>query len=411
MTEEKSLTDWPAVGIDLGTTNSCVAIMRNGAVEIISNDLGNRTMPSVVAFTDRERLIGEPATNQANTNPTNTIFGAKRLIGRVFEDETVQSDIKLWPFKVISDSNNKPLIQVTHEYETKTFSAEQISAMVLYKLKQTAESYLGEDVHHAVITCPAYFNDQQRQATKDAGAIAGLTVQRIMNEPTAASLAYGLEKVEEERKVLIFDLGGGTFDVSVVSIEDGVFEVLAVAGDTHLGGEDFDEKIVQYLLKTFERKHKIDLLAIEGENNERDRALRRLRAAAERAKCTLSASTKTAIEIDSFFDGKDFATDLTRARVEDLCTDFFETAMSYIDKVLKDAKIKDKTHWSLPLSRRYMPRCSTQHSANLCSIAVLALAPRRSARETRRWQRKLTAPGRDTVPVTCRSKVVVLRWL
>merc|ERR1712213_38941 len=264
-----------AIGIDLGTTYSCVGVWKNDGVEIIANDQGNRTPPSYVAFTDTERLIGDAAKNQVARNPSNTIFDAKRLIGRNFEDPTIQKDMKHWPFKVISDSG-KPKLQVEYKYENKNFTPEEISSMVLTKMKETAEAHLGQQVRDAVITVPAYFNDSQRQATKDAGVIAGLNVLRIINEPTAAAIAYGLDKKKrgKETNVLIFDLGGGTFDVSVLTLDDGIFEVKATAGDTHLGGEDFDNRLVDHFVKEFLRKHKKD---ISGNK----RALRRLRTACE----------------------------------------------------------------------------------------------------------------------------------
>ena len=322
----------PCVGIDLGTTYSCIGIMKNNNVEIIANDQGNRTTPSYVAFTDKERLIGESAKNQAAMNPKNTIFNAKRLIGREFSDNIVKNDIKLWPFSVTS-SGNKPMIEVEHLGEKKKLSAEEISAMVLTKMKQTAEAYLGEEVKNAVITVPAYFNDQQRQATKDAGVIAGLNVLRIINEPTAAAIAYGLDKKSnEEKNVLIFDLGGGTFDVSLLTIDDGVFEVKATAGDTHLGGEDFDNRLLEHFVREFKRKHKKDITS-------NDRALRRLRTACERAKRTLSSSTTASVEIDSLFDGIDFNTNITRARFEDICSDYFKNTLLPVEKVLKDSGI------------------------------------------------------------------------
>jgi heat shock protein 1/8 len=322
------------VGIDLGTTYSCVAVMRPGGdVEIIANDQGNRTTPSYVAFTDSERLIGEAAKNQAAVNPVNTIFDAKRLIGRAFTDEAVVRDCKTWPF-VVSCDDGKTMIHVTHLGEEKRLSAEEISSMILVKMKQTAEAYLGEEVNNAVITVPAYFNDQQRQATKDAGAIAGLNVLRIINEPTAAAIAYGLSMANkektEEHNVLIFDLGGGTFDVSLLAIDGGVFEVRATAGDTHLGGEDFDQRIMDHFVKEFKRKHKQDI-----QSNKR--SMRRLRTACETAKRTLSSSTKASIEIDSLFEGIDFHSSLTRARFEDLCGDYFRSTLDPVEKVLKDA--------------------------------------------------------------------------
>jgi len=321
-----------AVGIDLGTTYSCVGVFQHGKVEIIANDQGNRTTPSYVAFTDTERLIGDAAKNQTAMNPTNTVFDAKRLIGRKFDDSDVQSDMKHWPFKVINDST-KPKIEVDYKNEKKTFYPEEISSMVLTKMKETAEGYLGNTVANAVITVPAYFNDSQRQATKDAGTIAGMNVLRIINEPTAAAIAYGLDKkVGVERNVLIFDLGGGTFDVSILTIEDGIFEVKSTSGNTHLGGEDFDNRMVNHFAQEFKRKHKKDL-----QSNKR--ALRRLRTACERAKRTLSASAQATIEIDSLYEGIDFYTSITRARFEDLCADLFRGTLEPVEKSLRDAKM------------------------------------------------------------------------
>ncbi|XP_005951997.1 heat shock cognate 71 kDa protein [Haplochromis burtoni] len=325
----------PAVGIDLGTTYSCVGIFQHGKVEIIANDQGNRTTPSYVAFTDTERLIGDAAKNQVAMNPTNTVFDAKRLIGRKFDDLVVQSDMKHWPFKVINESS-KPKVEVEYKGEIKTFYAEEISSMVLTKMKEISEAYLGKPVTNAVITVPAYFNDSQRQATKDAGAISGLNVLRIINEPTAAAIAYGLDKkVGGERNVLIFDLGGGTFDVSILTIEDGIFEVKATAGDTHLGGEDFDNRMVNHFTAEFKRKFKKDII-----NNKR--AVRRLRTACERAKRTLSSSTQASIEIDSLYEGTDFYTSITRARFEELNADLFRGTLEPVEKSLRDAKM-DKT--------------------------------------------------------------------
>ncbi|EGO57169.1 heat shock protein 70 [Neurospora tetrasperma FGSC 2508] len=328
----------PAVGIDLGTTYSCVGVFREDRCEIIANDQGNRTTPSFVAFTDTERLVGDAAKNQVAMNPANTVFDAKRLIGRKFSDPEVQADMKHFPFKVI-DRGGKPVIQVEFKGETKVFTPEEISAMILQKMKETAEAYLGGTVNNAVITVPAYFNDSQRQATKDAGLIAGLNVLRIINEPTAAAIAYGLDKkVEGERNVLIFDLGGGTFDVSLLTIEEGIFEVKSTAGDTHLGGEDFDNRLVNHFVQEFKRKHKKDL-------STNARALRRLRTACERAKRTLSSSAQTSIEIDSLFEGIDFYTSITRARFEELCQDLFRSTLQPVDRVLTDAKIdKSQVH-------------------------------------------------------------------
>lgn len=320
----------PFIGIDLGTTYSCVGVLKNSTVEIIANDQGNRTTPSYVAFTETERLIGESAKNQAVTNPKNTIFDAKRLIGRKYSDSTVQSDKNLWSFNVVSQ-NDKPMIEVDVNSEKKLLSAEEVSGMILSKMKKIAEDYLGEEVTNAVVTVPAYFNDQQRQATKDAGVIAGLNVMRIINEPTAAALAYGLEnKSKKEQNVLIFDCGGGTHDVSILSIDDGVFEVKATAGDTHLGGSDFDSRLVSHFCQEFKRKHKHDI-------SSNDRAMRRLRTCCERAKVTLSSSARAIVEIDSLFDGIDFNSAITRARFEDLCGDLFRKTMEPVEKVLRDS--------------------------------------------------------------------------
>jgi heat shock protein 1/8 len=328
----------PAVGIDLGTTYSCVGIFREDRCDIIANDQGNRTTPSFVAFTDTERLIGDAAKNQVAMNPQNTVFDAKRLIGRKFNDAEVQADMKHFPFKIV-DKATKPVIEVEFKGETKTFTPEEISSMVLTKMRETAEAYLGGSVNNAVVTVPAYFNDSQRQATKDAGLIAGLNVLRIINEPTAAAIAYGLDKkVEGERNVLIFDLGGGTFDVSLLTIEEGIFEVKSTAGDTHLGGEDFDNRLVNHFVNEFKRKNKKDL-------STNARALRRLRTACERAKRTLSSSAQTTIEIDSLFEGIDFYTSITRARFEELCQDLFRSTIQPVDRVLSDAKIdKSQVH-------------------------------------------------------------------
>ncbi|CAJ1944858.1 unnamed protein product [Sphenostylis stenocarpa] len=328
-----------AIGIDLGTTYSCVGVWQNDRVEIIPNDQGNRTTPSYVAFTDTERLIGDAAKNQVAMNPQNTVFDAKRLIGRRYSDSSVQSDMKLWPFKVVAGPGDKPMIVVTYKGEEKKFSAEEISSMVLIKMREVAEAFLGHTVKNAVITVPAYFNDSQRQATKDAGAISGLNVLRIINEPTAAAIAYGLDKKPSrkgEQNVLIFDLGGGTFDVSILTIEEGIFEVKATAGDTHLGGEDFDNRLVNHFVSEFRRKHKKDISG-------NARALRRLRTACERAKRTLSSTAQTTIEIDSLYEGIDFYATITRARFEEMNMDLFRKCMEPVEKCLRDAKI-DKSN-------------------------------------------------------------------
>merc|ERR1712054_254940 len=321
-----------AVGIDLGTTYSCVGIWQNDRVEIIANDQGNRTTPSYVAFTDSERLIGDAAKNQAAMNPINTVFDAKRLIGRKFGDSAVQSDMKNFPFKVVAKDGDKPAIQVQYKGEEKTFLPEEISSMILIKVKETAEGFLGKDVKNAVVTVPAYFNDAQSASTKDAGTISGMNVLRIINEPTAAAIAYGLDKqASGERNVLIFDLGGGTFDVSLLTIDDGIFEVKATAGDTHLGGEDFDNRMVNHFVQEFKRKHKKDFTS-------NARAMRRLRTACERAKRNLSSSANAQIEIDSLYEGVDFYSSITRARFEDLCADLFRGTLDPVEKVLKDSK-------------------------------------------------------------------------
>ncbi|CAH8252484.1 unnamed protein product [Arabidopsis lyrata] len=330
-----------AIGIDLGTTYSCVGVWMNDRVEIIPNDQGNRTTPSYVAFTDTERLIGDAAKNQVALNPQNTVFDAKRLIGRKFSDPSVQSDLVHWPFKVASGPGDKPMIVVSYKNEEKMFSPEEISSMVLVKMKEVAEAFLGHTIKNAVVTVPAYFNDSQRQATKDAGAISGLNVLRIINEPTAAAIAYGLDKKGTkagEKNVLIFDLGGGTFDVSLLTIEEGVFEVKATAGDTHLGGEDFDNRLVNHFVAEFKRKHKKDISG-------NARALRRLRTACERAKRTLSSTAQTTIEIDSLHEGIDFYATISRARFEEMNMDLFRKCMDPVEKVLKDAKIdKSSVH-------------------------------------------------------------------
>ncbi|KAK6499066.1 Heat shock protein ssb1 [Arthrobotrys musiformis] len=322
-----------AVGIDLGTTYSCVAVYEGNGVEIIANEQGNRVTPSFVAFTNEERLIGDAAKNQAALNPRNTVFDAKRLIGRRFDDPSVKKDVQTWPFKVI-DREGNPFIEVEYLNETKTFSPQEISSMVLVKMKEIAEAKLAKKVEKAVITVPAYFNDNQRQATKDAGAIAGLNVLRIINEPTAAAIAYGLGagKSDKERNVLIYDLGGGTFDVSLLNIQGGVFTVKATAGDTHLGGQDFDTALLDHFKAEFKKKTKIDI-------SDDPRALRRLRSACERAKRTLSSVTNTTIEIDSLSGGEDFNTTITRARFEDINATLFKSTIDPVAQVMKDAAL------------------------------------------------------------------------
>ncbi|XP_031268826.1 heat shock cognate 70 kDa protein 2-like [Pistacia vera] len=328
-----------AIGVDLGTTYSCVAVWKHDRVEVIFNDQGNRTTPSYVAFTETERLIGDAAKNQAARNPINTIFGAKRLIGRRYSDASVQSDIKLWPFEVIPRTGDKPMICANYNGEKKLFSAEEISSMVLIKMREIAEAYLDSTVKNAVVTVPAYFNDSQRQATKDAGVIAGLNVMRIISEPTAAAIAYGLDKEATsvgKKNVLIFDLGGGTFDVSLLTIEENIFEVKATAGDTYLGGEDFDNRMVNHFVEEFKRKNKMD---ISGDA----RALGRLRPACERAKRTLSSTAQTTIEIDSLYGVTDFYSTITRARFEDLNMDLFRKCMEPVETCLRDAKMDKST--------------------------------------------------------------------
>ncbi|CAK5088035.1 unnamed protein product [Meloidogyne enterolobii] len=354
-----------AVSIDLGTTYSCVGVFQHGKVEIIANDQGNRTTPFYVAFTYTERLIGGAAKNQVAMNPSNTVFDANRLIGRKFDDPAVQSDMKHWPFKVIQREGARPKIQVEVKGEMKTFFPEE-----------TAEAFLGQTVKDAVITVPAYFNDSQRQATKDAGTISGLNVLRIINEPTAAAIAYGLDKKGQgERNVLIFDLGGGTFDVSILTIEDGIFEVKSTAGDTHLGGEDFDNRMVNHFVAEFKRKHKKDLAT-------NPRALRRIRTACERAKRTLSSSTQASIEIDSLFDGIDFYTNITRARFEELCADLFRSTMDPVEKSIRDANVR----WT---SLRFMTlfwledRLESQKSRSCCLTSFLVKNLTRASTTTR----------------------------
>uniref|UniRef100_A0A6C0DRZ9 Chaperone n=1 Tax=viral metagenome TaxID=1070528 RepID=A0A6C0DRZ9_9ZZZZ len=321
------------IGIDLGTTFSCVGVWQNDRVEIIASDTGSRTVPSWVSFTAEERLVGEAAKSVAAANVKNTIFDAKRIIGRPFDDPAVQRELKHYPFTVKDDGKNRPQIEAEFKGETKQFYPEEISAMVLQKMRSIAESYLGETVTDAVVTVPAYFNDAQRQATKDAGRIAGLNVLRIINEPTAAALAYGLDKQKGgEQKVLIFDLGGGTFDVSLLTIDEGVFEVKATAGDTHLGGEDFDSLLVDWAVEEFRRKSKIDIKT-------NHRALRRIRNSAERAKRVLSTSTQATIEVDSVAEGVDLNLPVTRAKFEQLCDHLFKKCLAPVEQVIRDAKV------------------------------------------------------------------------
>lgn len=327
-----------AIGIDLGTTYSCVGYWKDNRCEIIANDQGNRTTPSYVAFTSEERLIGDSAKNQANANPSNSVYDAKRLIGRDFSDPVVQAELKLFPFDV-NNKDGKIHINVEYKGEQKSFKPEEISSMVLTKMKDIAEAYLGETVTDAVVTVPAYFNDSQRNSTRDACLIAGLNPLRIINEPTAAAIAYGLDKKSDgEKNVLIFDMGGGTFDCSLLTIEDGIFEVKATAGDTHLGGEDFDNILVQHFAQEFKRKNKLDLM-------ESKKSVRRLKTACERAKRTLSSGNTASIELDSLYEGIDFFTNITRAKFESLCMHLFQKSMEPVQKVLRDSKIsKNNVH-------------------------------------------------------------------
>lgn len=324
----------PIIGIDLGTTYSCVAVWRNGGVEVIPNDQGNRTTPSYVAFTDTERLIGQSAKDQATHNPQNTIFDAKRLIGRKYDDLAIRDDLRNWPFKVEKNEKQQPIIIANYKKQTHKFFPEEISAMILSKMKSIAEDYLNMPITDAIITVPAYFNDSQRQATKDAAQIAGLNCLRIINEPTAAALAYGLDKkCTNEQKILIFDLGGGTFDVSLLAIENGTFEVIATSGDTHLGGEDFDNRLLNYICSEFQDKHKTDI-------RDNKKALRKLRAACEKAKIALSSSARAVIDIDSLHKGIDFNYSLSRAKFEELCMDLFKKCLEPVKQVITDANIK-----------------------------------------------------------------------
>ncbi|TKY71898.1 Heat shock 70 kDa protein [Spatholobus suberectus] len=324
-----------AIGIDLGTAYSCVAVWQNNRVEVIPNDQGSRTTPSYVAFTDTQRLLGDAAMNQRSMNPHSTVFDAKRLIGRRFSDQSVQQDMKLWPFKVVPGTRDKPMIAVTYKGEETHLAAEEISSMVLFKMKEVAEAYLGDAVKDAVITVPAYFTNSQRQATKDAGKIVGLNVMRIINEPTAAAIAYGLDKKgwrEGEQNVLVFDLGGGTFDVSLVTIDEGMFRVKATVGDTHLGGVDFDNNLVNHLVNVFKEKHMKDISG-------NAKALGRLRSACERAKRTLSSTSQTTIELDCLYEGVDLYATVTRALFEELNKDLFVKCMETVEKCLVEARV------------------------------------------------------------------------
>ena len=330
--DNKRQVDGPVIGIDLGTTYSCVGIYKNGRVEIIPNEFGNRITPSYVAFTDDERLVGEAAKNQGSANPKRTIYVVKRLIGRKFDDKEVQRDVKWVPYSVIS-KGGKPYVSVEMPgVGEKTLSPEEVSAMILTKMKEIAENYLGQDIKYAVVTVPAYFNDAQRQATKDAGAIAGLEVLRIINEPSAAAIAYGLDK-KDEKNIVVFDLGGGTFDVSILTIDNGVFEVLATAGDTHLGGEDFDQRVTDHFVKTFKKKNSVDIKT-------EPRALQKLKSEVEKAKRDLSSVQQVKIFIEGIIDGIDFEETLTRAKFEELCNDLFKNTLKPVETVLDDSGLK-----------------------------------------------------------------------
>ncbi|GIZ39863.1 hypothetical protein CKM354_000323000 [Cercospora kikuchii] len=322
----------PVIGIDLGTTYSCVGIMKGGNVEILVNDQGNRITPSWVAWNDDERLVGDAAKNQFASNPHRTVFDIKRLIGRKYEEKDVQKDIKHFPYKVVN-KGGQPRVKVDVKGEEKTFTPEEISSMILGKMKEVAESYLGETVTNAVVTVPAYFNDAQRAATKDAGTIAGLNVLRVVNEPTAAALAYGLDKTDKERQIIVYDLGGGTFDVSILTVDQGVFEVQATAGDTHLGGEDFDQRIVDYFTKSYNKKHSTDI-------TKNAKTMGKLKREVEKAKRSLSSQMSTKIEIEAFHEGNDFSETLTRAKFEELNNDLFKKTLKPVEQVLKDAKLK-----------------------------------------------------------------------
>ena len=328
----KQQVECPVIGIDLGTTYSCVGVFKNQGVEIIPNELGSRITPSVVAFTDEERLVGEAAKNEGPINPERTIYDVKRLIGRRFEDKEVQHDAKYLPFKIVN-KDGKPYIRTKFQGEDKNFSPEEISSMILQKMKSIAENHLGFEVKNAVVTVPAYFSDSQRQATKDAGAISGLNVLRIINEPTAAAMAYGLDKKGKESTILVYDLGGGTFDVSILSIEDGVFEVLSTSGDTHLGGEDFDQRVLEYFMKLIKKKYNKDISTDK-------RAIQKLKREVEKAKRALSSTHEYKIEIDGLADGVNFEEVLTRAKFEELNMDLFKKTLQPVQTALDDASKK-----------------------------------------------------------------------
>lgn len=333
LADKKREVDGPVIGIDLGTTYSCVGIFKNGRVEIIPNEFGNRITPSVVAFTDEERLVGEAAKNQALLDPKRSIHVVKRLIGRKFDDVEVQRDIKYLPYDVVSKAG-KPYVSIELPGQAKkTLSPEEVSSMILVKMKEIAENYLGQEVKYAVITVPAYFNDAQRQATKDAGTISGLEVLRIINEPSAAAIAYGLDKKQGEKNVIVFDLGGGTFDVSLLTIDSGVFEVIATSGDTHLGGEDFDQRIADHFCKVFKKKHDVDIKTDV-------RALKKLMSEVEKAKRDLSSVLQVKITIEGLINGIDFEETLTRARFEELCADLFKKTLTPVQTVLDDSGFK-----------------------------------------------------------------------
>ena len=330
---KKKEIDGPVIGIDLGTTYSCVGIFKNGRVEIIPNELGNRITPSYVAFNDEEKLVGEAAKNQASMNPTRTVYVIKRLVGRNFDDAEVQRDMKYVPYKIVS-KKGKPYVQIETTAGEKVLSPEEVSAMILVKMKEVAEAYLGREVKYAVVTVPAYFNDAQRTATKDAGVIAGLDVLRIINEPTAAAIAYGMDKKSGEKNIVVFDLGGGTFDVSLLTIDNGVFEVVATAGDTHLGGEDFDQRLTEHFIKIFKKKN-------NGLDIKKDaRAFQKLKSEVEKAKRDLSSVHQVKVTLEGIMDGIDLSETITRARFEELCADLFKKTLEPVSQVLDDAGMK-----------------------------------------------------------------------